>query len=71
MDKNKNSKFYKCGESNNVNMLPGNPKGLPDDFLWTCFERKRNSPFSRCNELINSVDVCVKLTKEDFEEAKI
>ncbi len=38
--------------------------------LWTYFERKRNSSFSRCNELINSVDTCVKLTKEDFEENK-
>jgi len=36
--------------------------------LWTYFERKRNSPFSRCNELIKAVDVYVKLTKEDFEE---
>ena len=35
--------------------------------LWTYFERKRNSPFSRCNELIKAVDVCVKLTRDDFE----
>jgi len=38
--------------------------------LWTYFERKRDSPFSRCNELIKVVDFCIKLNKEDFEDSK-
>jgi len=39
--------------------------------LWTYFERERDSPFSKSNELLKSVDLYVKLTKEDFEIAKI
>ena len=39
--------------------------------LWTYFDRKRKSPFSRCNELIKSVDRHVKLTKEDFNCAQL
>lgn len=38
--------------------------------LWTYFDRKRNSPFSRCNELLDSVEKFVMITKEDFENAK-
>lgn len=38
--------------------------------LWTYFDKKRDSPFSRCNELIKVVDICVKLIKEDFEKVK-
>lgn len=40
-------------------------------FLWTYFDRNRNSPFSRSNHLIKSVFKYVKLTKEDFESAKL
>ena len=36
-------------------------------FLWTYFNRDRNSPFSRSNHLIESVSKYVKLTKGDFE----
>jgi len=35
--------------------------------LYTYFDKKRNSPFSRNNHLIKSVSKYVKLTKEDFE----
>ena len=37
--------------------------------LWTFFDRKRGSPFSRCNDLIKSVCKYVKLMKEDFVDA--
>ena len=36
--------------------------------LYTYFDRDRNSPFSRSNNLIKSVSKYVKLTKEDFVE---
>lgn len=39
--------------------------------LWTYFNRDRSSSFSRSNYLIQSVSRYFKLTKEDFEEAKI
>jgi uncharacterized LabA/DUF88 family protein len=39
--------------------------------LWTYFERKRKSPFSKSNELLRSVDNYVKIKPEDFERAKI
>lgn len=39
--------------------------------LWTYFERKRTSPFSKSNELLKSVDRYVKIKSEDFEGAKI
>ena len=46
-----------------------NKKGIKT-ILWTYFDRKRNSPFSRCNELIKAVDEYVKLSKEDFRGLK-
>lgn len=39
--------------------------------LWTYFERKRDSPFSRSNDLIKSVNKYILLKKENFEEVKI
>jgi uncharacterized LabA/DUF88 family protein len=39
--------------------------------LWTYFNRDRRSPFSRSNYLIQSVSIYLKLTKEDFEKAKL
>jgi len=38
-------------------------------FLWTFFDRKRDSPFSKSNHLIRSVGRYFKLTKENFLEA--
>ena len=40
-------------------------------FLWTYFDRIRESFFSRSNYLIESVTEYCKLTKEDFLEAEI
>ncbi len=39
-------------------------------FLFTYFERKRGSPFSRSNYLIKSVCKSIKITKQDFELAR-
>jgi uncharacterized LabA/DUF88 family protein len=38
--------------------------------LYTYFDRKRNSPFSRYNEFLKSCNKWVKLTEEDFEDVK-
>ncbi len=38
--------------------------------LYTYYEKKRNTNFSRSNHLIKSVNKYVLLTKQDFEEAK-
>jgi len=35
--------------------------------LYTYFDRKRNSPFSRYNELLKSCNKWVKLKSEDFD----
>ncbi|MFH1522172.1 MAG: NYN domain-containing protein [archaeon] len=35
--------------------------------LWTYFDRKRNSPFSRYNELLKTCSRWVKLKSEDFD----
>ncbi len=40
-------------------------------FLWTYFDRNRQSPFSKSNYLIKSVGKFFKLTKENFLDAKI
>ncbi len=37
--------------------------------LWTFFDKKRDTNFSRSNDLIKSVNKYVKLTKEDFINA--
>jgi len=37
--------------------------------LYTYYEEKRDTNFSRCNELIKSVYRYVKITKEDFNNA--
>ena len=39
--------------------------------LYTYYEKKRNSPFSRSNHLIKSVCKYALLTKEDFDNAKL
>src|SRR3989344_7971534 len=39
--------------------------------LWTYFERKRESPFSKSNDLMKSVGECIKISKKDFENAII
>jgi uncharacterized LabA/DUF88 family protein len=38
--------------------------------LCTYFDRKRNSPFSRYNELLKSCNKWVKLTEKDFDAPK-
>jgi len=40
-------------------------------FLCTYFERKRESPFSRSNYLIKSVSKSIRITKRDFENARL
>jgi len=55
------------GDSDFVPVIEKLKKQGIKTILWTYFERKRSSVFSRCNELIKAVDVFVKLTKEDFE----
>jgi uncharacterized LabA/DUF88 family protein len=39
--------------------------------LYTYYEKKRNSPFSRSNDLIKSVHKYVLMSKEDFENASL
>jgi uncharacterized LabA/DUF88 family protein len=39
--------------------------------LWTYFERKRDSPFSRCNELLKCSSRYIKINKQDFINAQI
>ncbi len=39
--------------------------------LWTYFEKKRASPFSKSNKLVDSVGNYIKITKEDFETARL
>jgi len=39
--------------------------------LYTYFDRKRNSPFSRYNELLKSCNKWVRLKESDFEDSKI
>jgi len=39
--------------------------------LYTYYEKKRNTNFSRSNNLIKSVYKYVLLTKEDFEECRL
>lgn len=39
--------------------------------LYTYYEKKRDTPFSRSNHLIKSVNKYVLLKKEDFERAKL
>jgi len=58
------------GDSDFVPVIEKLKKKGIKTILWTYFERKRDSPFSRCNELIRLVNVCIKLTKEDFKEAE-
>jgi len=36
--------------------------------LWTYFERNRESPFSRSNYLVESVDKFIKIERQDFLE---
>ena len=40
-----------------------------DVILYTYFERKRGSPFSRYNELLNACSKWVKFKSADFEDA--
>lgn len=37
--------------------------------LWTYFDKKRDSPFSKCNELIKHVSEVQLITKYDFEQS--
>lgn len=46
-----------------INKLKG--EGI-EIILYTYFDKKRDSPFSRYNELLKSCSKWVKLTKEDF-----
>tara|TARA_Y100000034_G_scaffold91704_1_gene110674 strand:- start:1976 stop:2566 length:591 start_codon:yes stop_codon:yes gene_type:complete len=39
--------------------------------LYTYFDRRRNSPFSRYNELLKSCDRWVKLKEEDFADVDL
>jgi len=39
--------------------------------LLTYFERNRTSSFSKSNKLISSVERCIKINKEDFENARL
>ena len=39
--------------------------------LYTYFDRKRNSPFSRYNELLKSCNKWVKLEEQDFENSQL
>src|SRR3989344_5144589 len=39
--------------------------------LWTYFDRKRTSQFSKSNKLIDSVEYYIKITKEDFETVRL
>lgn len=39
--------------------------------LYTYFERKRNTKFSRSNHLLKSVSKYIQLTKQDFENATL
>ncbi|MEA3248676.1 MAG: NYN domain-containing protein [Nanoarchaeota archaeon] len=39
--------------------------------LYTYYDRKRNTNFSRSNELIKSVSRYIQLTKQDFEDAAL
>jgi len=39
--------------------------------LWTYFERKRKSPFSKSNELIKATNGYIKINIQDFQEAKL
>ena len=58
------------GDSDFVPVVEKLKKQEIKTILWTYFNRDRKSPFSKSNELIKSVDKYVKLTKEDFEEAR-
>jgi len=57
-----NQKVYKKQGVNNINMLPGDPKGSPEESF------SKESNFSRSNDLIKSVYKYVLLTKKDFDE---
>jgi len=56
------------GDSDFVPVIEKLNKQKVNTILWTYFDRKRSSPFSRCNELMKSVSKFILLTKEDFEE---
>ena len=66
MIKNDNSKIYKRIRSANNNMLPGDPKGSPDESFFF-----RKATFSTSNELIKSVHKYVLLAKTDFENSSL
>ncbi len=42
-----------------------------DTLLFTYFQKKRNTNFSRSNHLLKSVSKYIQLTKQDFEDAKL
>ena len=39
MEKEGNQKVYKSGLNYNISMLPGNPKGLPDESFFLCISK--------------------------------
>ncbi|MEK6932176.1 MAG: NYN domain-containing protein [Nanoarchaeota archaeon] len=59
------------GDSDFVPVVKKLKKQNIDVILWTYFERKRTSPFSKSNKLIDSVGRYIKITKDDFENARL
>jgi len=57
------------GDSDFVPVINKLNKHNVDTILWTFFDKKRNTNFSRSNDLVKSVHKYVKLTKEDFINA--
>ena len=59
------------GDSDFVPVIDKLNKQKINTILWTYFDRKRGSSFSRCNDLIKSVYKYVLLLKQDFLNAPL
>jgi uncharacterized LabA/DUF88 family protein len=58
------------GDSDFVPLVEKLKKQSIKVILWTYYCRDRQSSFSRCNELIYSVDSFIKLTKDNFIDSE-
>jgi len=59
------------GDSDFVPVVEKLKKQKINVILWTYFERKRTSPFSKSNKLIGSVGHYIKITRDDFEISRL